>query len=135
MTENSERRESYFCIFSSVACRVRLPFLPCDEMKVRFTNSSYQRHVCGGRLLCALIGAVRLNLMEHLLRPDQRLTLTAAPSCLLGVERTGSSEAPLSPSAEPLSRRPDGSPPPPAGRQKNKHSGREDFHRDQRRRG
>lgn len=49
----------------------------------------------------------------------RRFALTAAPSYLLGGEHRGSSEAPLSPSAGPRSRRPSGSLLPPARQSRN----------------
>lgn len=42
-----------------------------------------------------------LNVVCSVSSPQTPLTLTAAPSCLLGVEHTGSSEVQRSQSAEP----------------------------------
>lgn len=57
------------------------------------------------------------NLSQHQFKGT--FALTAAPSYLLGGEHRGSSEAPLSPSAEPRSRRPSGSLLPPARESRN----------------
>lgn len=78
---------SHFCTSSSAACRGQSPSLLCKGGGAKVHVSAGVRQWRFGR--------------HHMLSHTSPVTLTAAPSCLLGDERMGSSEAQRSLSAEP----------------------------------